>query len=107
MKGGFQTKPYATRTVGEEILTDIFIKSLDNKITKIYNRFKYILGADMASNQIDFKKILGPIKPMHAVGQSPFAGGFCKFDVTSIPSKAKMFNGFFACDTESEQQHGQ
>ena len=34
----------------------------------------------MTNIQIDFNKTVGAVKPMHAVGQPPFAGGFLKFD---------------------------
>ena len=32
----------------------------------------------------DFSKVTGKIKPMHAVGQPPFAGGFLSFDFSHI-----------------------
>ena len=32
----------------------------------------------------DFDKTVGRIKPMHAVGQPPFAGGFCKLDFSPM-----------------------
>ncbi|MBO5908720.1 MAG: hypothetical protein J6Q67_02930, partial [Clostridia bacterium] len=38
----------------------------------------------MAKINIDFSKQIGNIKPMHAVGQPPFAGGFLKFDFSYI-----------------------
>ena len=34
--------------------------------------------------QIDFEKIKGKIKPMHAVGQPPFLGGFTNLDFSPI-----------------------
>ena len=34
----------------------------------------------MAYIAVDFQKILGPIKPMHAVGQPPFAFRFSLVD---------------------------
>ena len=33
---------------------------------------------------VDFSKTLGSIKPMHAVGQPPFTGGFCKLDFSPM-----------------------
>lgn len=33
---------------------------------------------------VDFEKVQGEIKPMHAVGQPPFSGGFTSFDFTPI-----------------------
>ncbi len=33
---------------------------------------------------VDFNEIVGTIKPMHAVGQPPFTGGFCKLDFTPM-----------------------
>ena len=33
---------------------------------------------------INFEKIIGKIKPMHAVGQPPFKGGFSKLDFTTM-----------------------
>lgn len=38
----------------------------------------------MAILNIDFNHTLGKIKPMHAVGQPPFTGGFCKLDFSPI-----------------------
>ena len=38
----------------------------------------------MANINVDFNQILGKIKPMHAVGQPPFAGGFLSFDFSYI-----------------------
>lgn len=38
----------------------------------------------MINIQVDFNKIVGKIKPMHAVGQPPFTGGFCKLDFTPM-----------------------
>ena len=38
----------------------------------------------MINIQVDFNKIVGKIKPMHAVGQPPFKGGFCKLDFTPM-----------------------
>ena len=38
----------------------------------------------MVNIQIDFDKTVGKIKPMHAVGQPPFTGGFCKLDFTPM-----------------------
>ena len=34
--------------------------------------------------QIDFDRVVGRIKPMHAVGQPPFGGGFCKLDFSPM-----------------------
>ena len=36
----------------------------------------------MATIKVNFNNEKGKIKPMHAVGQPPFAGGFNKLDVT-------------------------
>ena len=33
---------------------------------------------------VDFENIKGKIKPMHAVGQPPFKGGFSKFDFSPM-----------------------
>ena len=33
---------------------------------------------------VDFSKSIGTIKPMHAVGQPPFTGGFCKLDFSPM-----------------------
>lgn len=33
---------------------------------------------------VDFSKSIGTVKPMHAVGQPPFTGGFCKLDFSPI-----------------------
>ncbi len=33
---------------------------------------------------VDFSKAVGSIKPMHAVGQPPFTGGFCKLDFSPM-----------------------
>ena len=38
----------------------------------------------MAKLCIDFEKTVGAIKPMHAVGQPPFAGGFLCFDFSHM-----------------------
>ncbi len=38
----------------------------------------------MNNIQVDFDKILGQVKPMHAVGQPPFTGGFCSLDFTPM-----------------------
>ena len=38
----------------------------------------------MAAIKIDTSKTLGNIKPMHAVGQPPFTGGFLSFNFTHI-----------------------
>ena len=38
----------------------------------------------MATFKLDFTKAEKPIKPMHAVGQPPFAGGFRKFDFSPM-----------------------
>lgn len=38
----------------------------------------------MAKLYVDFQKIVGKIKPMHATGQPPFLGGFNKFDFSPI-----------------------
>ncbi len=38
----------------------------------------------MTTIRIDTQKNLGKIKPMHAVGQPPFTGGFLKFDFTHM-----------------------
>jgi len=34
--------------------------------------------------QIDFEKVRAKVKPMHAVGQPPFTGGFSKLDFSPI-----------------------
>ena len=38
----------------------------------------------MAKVAVDFNKETGKIKPMHAVGQPPFSGGFLSFDFTHM-----------------------
>ena len=38
----------------------------------------------MLNIQVDFEKVVGKIKPMHAVGQPPFKGGFCRLDFTPM-----------------------
>lgn len=38
----------------------------------------------MATVQVNFDHTVGRIKPMHAVGQPPFTGGFCKLDFTPM-----------------------
>ena len=38
----------------------------------------------MLNLRIDFEKVIGKIKPMHATGQPPFLGGFHKFDFSYI-----------------------
>ena len=38
----------------------------------------------MATVQVNFDHTVGRIKPMHAVGQPPFVGGFCKLDFTPM-----------------------
>ena len=38
----------------------------------------------MTNIKVDFGKVTGKIKPMHAVGQPPFVGGFCKLDVSPM-----------------------
>ena len=38
----------------------------------------------MVKIQLDFDRTVGKIKPMHAVGQPPFTGGFCKLDFSPI-----------------------
>ena len=38
----------------------------------------------MVGIKLDTSKALGTIKPMHAVGQPPFDGGFLKFDFSYI-----------------------
>ena len=38
----------------------------------------------MVNIQVDFDKIVGRIKPMHAVGQPPFTGGFNKLDFSPV-----------------------
>ena len=38
----------------------------------------------MITVRIDTGKQIKPIKPMHAVGQPPFGGGFLKFDFSYI-----------------------
>ena len=38
----------------------------------------------MVNIQVDFNKIVGKIKPMHAVGQPPFTSGFCTLDFTPM-----------------------
>ncbi len=38
----------------------------------------------MTNVRVDFTKTVGKIKPMHAVGQPPFAGGFLSFDFSYI-----------------------
>ncbi len=39
--------------------------------------------------QVDFDTIIGPIKPMHAVGQPPFGGGFLKLDFSPMEHLTK------------------
>ena len=38
----------------------------------------------MANINVNFNKTVGLIKPMHAVGQPPFSGGFLSFDFSHI-----------------------
>lgn len=38
----------------------------------------------MTKINVDFNSITGEIKPMHAVGQPPFRGGFAKLDFTPM-----------------------
>ena len=38
----------------------------------------------MATVHVNFDRTVGRIKPMHAVGQPPFTGGFCKLDFTPM-----------------------
>ena len=38
----------------------------------------------MANIRIDFENTVGKIKPMHAVGQPPFTGGFCRLDFSPM-----------------------
>ena len=38
----------------------------------------------MLNINFDFSKIVGKIKPMHAVGQPPFTGGFAKLDFSPM-----------------------
>ena len=38
----------------------------------------------MTEIKIDFSKAVGKIKPMHAVGQPPYAGGFLKLDFSHM-----------------------
>ena len=38
----------------------------------------------MANISVNFDKIVGNIKPMHAVGQPPFRGGFSKIDFSPM-----------------------
>ena len=38
----------------------------------------------MAFVKIDTNELLGKIKPMHAVGQPPFTGGFAKIDFSPM-----------------------
>ena len=38
----------------------------------------------MLSISVDFNEITGKIKPMHAVGQPPFTGGFAKINFTPM-----------------------
>ena len=38
----------------------------------------------MANINVNFNKTVGQIKPMHAVGQPPFSGGFLSFDFSHI-----------------------
>ena len=34
--------------------------------------------------QVNFQNVIGRIKPMHAVGQPPFGGGFLSFDFSHM-----------------------
>jgi hypothetical protein len=34
--------------------------------------------------QVNFDQVLGAVKPMHAVGQPPFKGGFTSLDFTPL-----------------------
>ena len=38
----------------------------------------------MPGINVNFDNVTGKIKPMHAVGQPPFTGGFCKLDFSPI-----------------------
>ena len=38
----------------------------------------------MAKITVNFENTIGCIKPMHAVGQPPFTGGFCQFDCSPM-----------------------
>ena len=38
----------------------------------------------MMTIHVDFERTIGRIKPMHAVGQPPFTGGFCKLDFSPM-----------------------
>ncbi len=38
----------------------------------------------MGTVHVNFDRTVGKIKPMHAVGQPPFTGGFCKLDFTPM-----------------------
>jgi hypothetical protein len=38
----------------------------------------------MAHVTVDFDRVLGKIKPMHATGQPPFSGGFLSFDFSAM-----------------------
>ena len=43
----------------------------------------------MANINVNFKNTVGQIKPMHAVGQPPFSGGFLSFDFSHIEHLTK------------------
>ena len=38
----------------------------------------------MDAVKVDFSNVIGKINPVHAVGQPPFLGGFCKFDFSPM-----------------------
>jgi len=38
----------------------------------------------MNTISVDFERTIGKIQPMHAVGQPPFTGGFCKLDFSPM-----------------------
>ena len=42
----------------------------------------------MARITVNFNKIVNRIKPMHAVGQPPFTGGFAKLDFSPLQALA-------------------
>ena len=43
----------------------------------------------MANINVNFNNTVGQIKPMHAVGQPPFSGGFLSFDFSHIEHLTK------------------
>jgi hypothetical protein len=38
----------------------------------------------MSHISVDFERTIGKIKPMHAMGQPPFSGGFLSFDFSHM-----------------------